>query len=214
MDLATLNPYSPGGAIVDPRGRGFYGRDEIFQFVYAAIQSRQRTPIILYGQRRIGKSSILRQIPYHLPSEIYCIYYDLQGKEDMPLDQVLYGLARETARELKILRPEREETNEETFSTEFLHRVIQALDEQPQRLVFLFDEFDVLDERIAGEDVAARRFIGYIGKLIEQHPQVGYIIVVGRKTEELSQEFNSTLLKNSVQHRIGRLSRNYIGICQ
>jgi tetratricopeptide (TPR) repeat protein len=204
-----LNPYSPGGAIADPSGRGFFGRDEIFEFVQSAIQARQRTPIILYGQRRIGKSSILRQIPHHLPPEIHCVYYDLQGKAGMELDQVLFGLAREISREIKISMPEREEAGEETFASGFLARAERALGGRLDRLVILFDEFDVLDEQIAEKNVAGRQFIGYLGQLIGQRPQIGYALVIGRKTEELSPEFNSTLLKNSVQQRIGRLDETH-----
>jgi tetratricopeptide (TPR) repeat protein len=209
VELTPLNPYTAGPAIVDPDGRGFSGREEVFQFVRSAIQARPRTPIILYGQRRIGKSSILRQLPNHLPSDILCIFYDLQGKGGMQLDEVLYGLARVIAQVLKVLPPDRREANESTFSTVFLSRAVLALDNHPERLVLLFDEFDVVDERIAGADVAARRFIGYLYNLISQWPQIGYIIVVGRRTEELSREFNSTVLKNAVQQYIGRFDRNH-----
>ena len=205
--FTTLNPYSPGGAITDPNSTSFIGREDIFAFVRSAIQATIPTPILLYGQRRIGKSSILRQIPYHLSPEKICVYYDLQGKAGMQLDQVIYGLAREIARTLKIPKPEREEATEETFSSEFLSKKIQTLDGQRNKLVLLFDEFDVLDDRLSNKGVAAHRFVNYLGELITQHPQIGYIMVVGRKTEELSQELNSTLLKNSVQMQVGRLDR-------
>ncbi len=209
MQSVALNPYSPGGAITDPSGSGFFGREEIFQFVRSAIEARRRTPIIIYGQRRIGKSSILRQIPYRLSAGICCVYYDLQGKAGLDLDQVLFGLAREISRELDIAKPQREEATEATFATEFLPRALHALDDQPARLVLLFDEFDVLDERIAGEFVAGRKFIDYLATLQTQQPAIGYIIVVGRKTDELSREFNSALLSGSVQERIGRLDRQH-----
>ena len=135
VEQAPKNPYSYGGAIADPSGRGFSGREEIFQFVRSAVLARPRTPIIMYGQRRIGKSSILRQISNHLPPDIHCVFYDLQGKASMQIDQVLYGLAREIAQSLKIPLPEREEANESTFITGFLDRAFLALDNQPEKLV-------------------------------------------------------------------------------
>lgn len=201
------NPYPVGGALSDAAGRGFYGREEVFEFVRSCMMAEQRSPVLLYGQRRIGKSSILRQLPHRLPDEMVCVYYNLQGKASMNIDQVLYGLARDISHVLNIPAPGREETSENAFIDTYLPRAIEALGNHPERLVLLFDEFDVIDERNAGEDAAARRFIGYLYSMIDRYPQIGYIMVVGRKTEELSEEFNYSLLKNSVQMRIGRLGR-------
>lgn len=202
-----LNPYVVGGALGDPTGRGFFGREDIFTFVRSALNAEQRSPIILYGHRRIGKSSVLKQLPRVLPPELITVFFDLQGKASMELDQVLYGLGRAIADRLEIARPTGEETTEETFAKEFLVRAVRAIENCAERLVLLFDEFDVVDERLDDKNVASHRFIGYLGDLISREPRFGYILVVGRKTTELSEEFNSSLLKNSVRKQIGRLSR-------
>ena len=204
--VTPLNPYVVGGALSDPSGRGFYGRKDIFNFVRSSLAVEQRGPILLYGQRRIGKSSILRQLPNHLPSDLVCIYFDLQGKASMELDQVLYGLARSMTERLNIPKPTREEAGEETFHREFFQRALAAVDGEARRLVLLFDEFDVVDEKLVGGNVAARRFIGYLTDLTSAEPELGCILVVGRRTEELSPGFNAALIKNSLQHKIGRLS--------
>lgn len=202
-----LNPYVAGGALGDPGSRSFYGREDVFEFVYGALNAEQRSPILLFGQRRIGKSSVLKQLQHVLSPALTTVYFDLQGKASMTLDLVLYGLARAMADRLSIRRPTREEATEESFPALFLPRAIEALGGLAERLVVLFDEFDVLDEQHAGEDVAARRFIGYLGVFCDRQPKIGIILVVGRKTEELSGEVNSALIKNSLQKRIGRLDR-------
>lgn len=208
INSKPLNPYVAGVPLSNPDGRGFYGREDIFNFVHSALAAEQRSAILLYGQRRIGKSSILRQLPNRLPAEFVCVFFDLQGKGSMELDQVLYGLGRAIADQLKIPRPDRGETTEETFADQFLERVIHALDNHPERLILLFDEFDVVDEKIAGSNVAAHRFMNFLRNLINIEPRIGYILVVGRKTEELSEAFNSSLLKDSVQMRIARLKKD------
>jgi hypothetical protein len=202
MVQSYLNPYVAGGPLSDRGATSFIGREDLFDFVGSNILSRYRTPILLYGHRRIGKTSLLRQIPYHLPEDLICVYYDLQGKGSLQLDQVLYGLGRAIADKLKITRPNREETGEEEFFDQFMGRTIKALGNDPGRLVLLLDEFDVIDERVSGDTVAARRFMGYLSELTAREPRIGYILVVGRKTEELSAEFNSTLLKGCVQKKI------------
>ena len=114
MHTTVLNPFVAGGAIGDPGGQGFFGRAKVFGFVRSALNSVQRSPILLIGQRRIGKSSVLRQLPNHLPPEYCCIYFDLQGKDLMRLDDVLYGLARAISDGVKMGRPDRAQATELT----------------------------------------------------------------------------------------------------
>ncbi len=210
MGSTALNPFVVGSAISDSAGHGFFGREKIFSFVLSALNSVHRPPILLLGQRRIGKSSVLRQLPAHLPTEYHCIYFDLQGKGQMNLEGVLFGLAREIATSLKITKPDREQATEATFD-QFLQRAFAALDGHLERLVLLFDEFDVVDENASKRnDVAVNRFIPWLADLIARYPQVGYIFVVGRKTEELSGNLNGILLKDSVQRPIGRLEKQEV----
>src|SRR5215212_9454893 len=105
MGTAVLNPYVTGGALTDSGGLSFYGRDDIFTFIRSVLQSRRRQPILLYGQRRIGKSSVLRQLPNRLPADLVFVYFDLQGMGGMGLNQVLYGLSRAISDQLGIDRP-------------------------------------------------------------------------------------------------------------
>jgi tetratricopeptide (TPR) repeat protein len=206
-----LNPYAVGGALSDLQSSGFFGREEIFQFVSEALRSKKRFPILLYGQRRIGKSSILQQLPRFLPPDHYCVYYDLQGKGSMDLNQVLYGLGRAVTERLGLSKPTREQTTEEMFASEFLRPILARLDGDARRLVLLFDEFDVVDEKTATNQIAASRFIPYLNELFNLEPGIGYIMVVGRKTEELSPELNAALLKDAVQKLIGLLTAEQSG---
>jgi tetratricopeptide (TPR) repeat protein len=125
------------------------------------------------------------------------------------LNEVLFGLGRAIADALNISRPQEEEATDEMFP-QFLKRAIAALDSQPERLVLLFDEFDVIDQQFAGPQIAARRFVPYLADLISREPRIGYILVVGRKTEELSEGFFGAILKGSLQKRIGRLEREQV----
>ena len=127
MVSTVLNPFVVGGAISDPAGRGFSGREDIFSFVRSSLLVTRRAPILLFSQRRIGKSSILKQLPRHLPPDFACVYFDLQGKANMMLDQVLYGMGRAIADQVSIPRPEREEANEDRFRfSSWLRRLSRA----------------------------------------------------------------------------------------
>jgi len=199
-----LNPYSVGGSLNDPQGVGFFGREDVLEFVASSLQTARRPPIVLYGQRRIGKSSVLRQLPRHLPPGTVCVYFDLQGQAALSLDAVLYGLAREIAGPCGLPRPVREDISSETFIA-YLNRACAQLG-SPRRLVLMFDEFDVIDVGV-NTNIAASSFLGYLAALIERAPDVGIVIVAGRKVAELSETFTGAILRNAVHHRLVRLTR-------
>jgi hypothetical protein len=200
-----LNPFTAGGALSSAAGRGFFGRNAIFTFVRDALDSAQRVPILLLGQRRIGKSSILRQLPRHLGEEAVCVYFDLQGKANQTLDQVLYGLARAIADAVGIPAPSREESAEEAFVSVFLARAFERL-RLPRRLVLLLDEFDVVDPQ---PDLASTRFVPYLGEQLTSG-QIGLVLVMGRRAETMSEVARAAILKECLQHRIGRLSEREV----
>ncbi|MEM9542141.1 MAG: ATP-binding protein, partial [Cyanobacteria bacterium P01_E01_bin.42] len=94
MNTGTVqrNPYIVGSAISDPKY--FFGRQKLFQFVEENLEKGEKV-ILLHGQRRIGKSSVLLQIPNFVRSDRFVfIPFDLQDKGYLHLSQVLYRLAR------------------------------------------------------------------------------------------------------------------------
>ena len=75
QDLQT-NPYVAGPAVFGPN---FFGRNQIFQKIQEALVTSRQRLVVLYGQRRIGKSSILKELPQHLPSDCFTtVNFDLQ----------------------------------------------------------------------------------------------------------------------------------------
>ena len=93
--MAGTNPYIVGSPIGQPLG--FFGRANIFEAIEEDLIGTDRHPIVLYGQRRIGKTSILRQLQRRLASQQYLpVYFDLMTRAYHPLDQVLFELADPT----------------------------------------------------------------------------------------------------------------------
>ena len=213
MAEVPRNPYITGGPLGDPTGVGFYGRRDIYDFVQESLNSVQRNPILLHGQRRIGKTSILRQMPNYLPDDLVIVYFDLQGKALKPLDEVLFMLARKIRQHAAIkehlIQVRAEEAAEHTFATDFLPRVFDVLERDKYRLLLLFDEMDVIDlEQIKDHpEIAAYTFREYMRTLMDVEQQVGYIFVVGRDPKDLDEAFIGQLFRGAVQKRIGHLSQ-------
>ena len=60
-----VNPYIAGSPVTGTEM--FYGRQDVFAFVQRNLIGRHRdTPVVLYGQRRTGKTSVLYQLHRHL----------------------------------------------------------------------------------------------------------------------------------------------------
>jgi hypothetical protein len=66
------NPYITGEPIHDPQR--FYGRDPIIQNILDGIHNNS---FIIYGERRIGKTSLLLQLEHHLNTNQDAKYYFL-----------------------------------------------------------------------------------------------------------------------------------------
>ena len=71
------NPYTPGNPL-ELRDPLFVGRDDVVQKLGQALQKRYRPTFLLMGERRMGKSSILKQLPVLLGPRYLPVFYDLQ----------------------------------------------------------------------------------------------------------------------------------------
>ena len=79
-----LNPYIAGNPVGD--SPAFVGRDDVVRDVLRVLRRPQDNAIVLYGQRRIGKTSILQHLRVQLPEEgpYRPVYFDLQYKAAGP----------------------------------------------------------------------------------------------------------------------------------
>ncbi|MBD2778562.1 ABC transporter substrate-binding protein [Iningainema tapete] len=188
------NPYIIGRPIVEREL--FFGRESLFGFIEDNLRQNVKF-ILLHGQRRIGKSSVLRQIPNFFSGqefqEFVFINFDLQDKASFSLGQVLHSLYTDIFHHLveeykliadvRLTRPLEEEleTNPDIFSQTFLIQVYQELGDK--KLVLLLDEFDVLsgDRPSSAED----HFFPYLQMLIERHEKLFIITVAGRNLGDL-----------------------------
>jgi tetratricopeptide (TPR) repeat protein len=190
---AGRNPYVAGKALGSDRG--FFGRDDILRLVQEVFSSDNQSSIVLSGQRRIGKTSILLQLQRRLPRDRFCaVYFDLMDRAEEPLAVVLTRISLALAAESGTKIPDIACDDEgATFQNQFLSQLYAALGPK-RRPVLLLDEFDVLDsaaQRRLDSRSAALRFFPYLRRLMEQDDRLGFVFVVGRKPDELSIQFKA-----------------------
>lgn len=204
MTTIPHNPYITGNPVGN--SYAFVGRHDILCEVLRVLRRPRDNAVVLYGQRRIGKTSILQHLAAQLPLEgPYCpVYFDLMDRATQPLDRVLQDLARAVAHVLHLPAIDLGPDPEAVFHEKWLPAVLDGL---PQRfsLVLLLDEFDVLTDPQAWH--AASSFFPYLRRLLASDPQrLQFVFVIGRKVEDLS-TIALSLFKGTSAYRISRLNR-------
>ncbi len=188
MIASRKNPYIIGRPVSE--AERFFDRENLFRFLSDSLAQRAQV-ILLHGQRRIGKSSVLAQIPAQLAEEPYqFVVLSLEGKSQKPLAKVLHDLARDISEDLDVpvaVPTEAALTAQpEDFTDCFLVAVQQQIQRQgmPDReLVLLFDEFDTLGNY--RPDAAATHLFPYLSEAIARHKFLHIIPVIGRRLEDL-----------------------------
>jgi tetratricopeptide (TPR) repeat protein len=188
------NPYIAGAPL---RGeRGFYGRQDTLQWVRRELRNPATNALVLFGQRRIGKTTLLLQLQQTLPADQFApVYFDLQDQATRSLSSVLADLA-DTMAEQAGLEPPDPETFDDRgrhFSTHFLPQLYAAIGQR--RPVLLMDEFDVLDQAAEAElpeTAAARSLFPFLRRLMLEESRLAFVFVVGRRAEDLTLDFSAT----------------------
>ncbi len=184
------NPYIAGNPVGGESA--FIGRADVLRDVLRVLKSEHENGMVLYGQRRIGKTSVLQELAAVLPKHgnFAPVYFDLQDKAALSLDQVLTELSHRVLYTLDI--PALDIPKEDfsaAFQNIFLPHVLSHLPEQTA-LVLLFDEFDVLDN--PGNKQAGAAFFPYLRDLMAKDvKRLQFVFVIGRRPEDLSSVYLS-----------------------
>ncbi|MBM3126930.1 MAG: hypothetical protein FJZ87_17985, partial [Chloroflexi bacterium] len=207
-----VNPYIAGAPVVE--ARMFFGREDIFQWIENSIAGRYADHIlVVHGQRRVGKTSVLKQLGNRLPKRYIPVFFDLQGRTHTTLDHFLWWLARETVRVLKqersieVRAPEKDDfaKDPEYFENAFLPGLGPAIGDNS--LLYTFDEFDNLEESDVKEELA-RPLTDYLRRLMGRG-EMNFIFSIGssgRKLENMQAAYTE-FFKTALYKKISFLSK-------
>lgn len=200
-ELQSKNPYTAGNPVGNQSS--FIGREDILKRVLTMLRNPNDSALILYGQRRIGKTSFLQFLQTRLPQEgnFLPVYFDLEFRTREPLDSLLKNLASAIAEKLDLRLPDFSTVDvEQFFRSEWLPQVLHQLP-QGQKLVILLDEFDVMDSKDA-----AQAFFPYLRELFDlNRERLRFLIVLGRNFEDLTSSWTQAVLRGSEREKIGLL---------
>ncbi|GAB4426495.1 MAG: hypothetical protein Kow0031_06270 [Anaerolineae bacterium] len=198
---AANNPYIIDGPILDDAV--FFGRSHLTEIISDVLRYPAHTSVIVFGQRKMGKSSLLRHLERAMRPPFFPVYYDLSGKAMDSVSQVLLEMATAAARNAHIQPPNPAdfEHNPDAFHTQFLPALYQALGHQMQP-TFLLDEFDAINipETELPEDAAVRNLDTYLYKLLTTQSHTDFVFAAGRRMNELSAVQSSGYQANLTQY--------------
>ncbi|MDM3858473.1 MAG: ABC transporter substrate-binding protein [Aphanizomenon gracile PMC644.10] len=177
------NPYIIGRPIDQQL---FFGRERLFSSIQDDIH-HNRHIILLYGQRRIGKTSVIRNIPdgFNDLHEFVYVTFNLEHYSQKSLSEILADLAQEILNDLSldnenIKLPEITELElaPGVFSHEFLQQVYKLLENK--NLVLVLDEFDALMNSHDSE--LLERFYQYLSSLVKINKKLFLILLIEQKS--------------------------------
>lgn len=213
ITLSMNNPYIAGAPL--RAGKAFFGRQDILQWAMQELRNPASNALVLFGQRRIGKTSLLLQLQGGLPREAFLpVYFDLQDQAKRPLNQMLLDLV-DTITEragVELPKPVAPDERGVWFRRLFLPEFYKQFGEA-RRLVFLFDEFDVLDQAAQANlppNAAANAFFEFLRRLMGEDPRPAFVFVVGRRAEDMNIDFTATF-KSSLVREVWTLDADSAG---
>lgn len=200
------NPYIIGVPLTEQE-EIFTGRADIGTRIEQLILDHRRPPLLLYGQRRMGKTSLLNNLGRLLPSNIIPMFVDLQGPVSSASDSAgfLYNIARgmtnsakrQSALTLPSLNRETLQDDPFTRFDEWLDKVEQKLEQNTALLAL--DEFEALDKAIRTKRFDEEDILGMLRHLIQHRPRFK-VMLAGSHTIEEFQRWASYLINVQVVH--------------
>ncbi len=186
-----VNPYLSGAP--QREERAFFGRRDTLDWAAQALRDPGVSALFLFGQRCIGKTSLLLRLERILPGDAFLpVYFDLQGQVARPLKQVLAGLAGALAGRAGLQPPGSNlfdgDQQGDFFRHTFLPRFCAVALGENRRLVFLLDEFEALDEADdmkLPETAAGKALFPFLREVGAGDSRTAFVFAAGRQARNL-----------------------------
>ncbi len=204
------SPYIIGVPLTEKQAI-FIGRQDVSSRIEQLLLDRRQPPLLLYGQRRVGKTSLLNNLGRLLPSSIVPLFVDLQGPASRAQDEAgfLYNVARSMVQSAKRQRGvslpplSREQLHDDPFTRfdEWLDEVEAALG--GHLALLMLDEFEALERVLARQRFDEEIVLGMLRHLIQHRPKFKVLLSGSHTLAEFSR-WSSYLINVQVVH-IGTL---------
>lgn len=203
------NPYSTGV----PKPDMCYGREENLKFLKENLTRRNAgTFLILHGERRSGKTTLLFQLAKTPILEPHIsLLIDMQNEaHDFRENRFFYNIAYYiqavlAARGIRVPLSQREEF--EKHANFSLDRFLDVVEEnlKDRMLVVLIDEFEVLETLVKKERLAPEVF-DYLRSMVQSRQNITFLLAGVHTIQKLTSGYWSPFFNIAHQYRLSKLT--------
>jgi hypothetical protein len=209
IDKPVNNPYVIGDPVM---GNLFIGREDIIrQLEELWLRGIQLQSVVIYGHRRMGKTSILLNAANSLDNQVKVVYVNLLKLGDVTqgVGEVLMAISDKISQVLNIEPPNDDgllKLPERTFNRYF-ERVIKNLS---GGLIIAIDEFEKVEDLIKAGKISPD-FMGFLRGLVQANSQVAFAFAGLHTLDEMTADYFQPFFASVLPIRVGFLSRGATG---
>jgi GTPase SAR1 family protein len=215
------SPYVVGVPVIPGRSTSFVGRHDLIDWVEQQLLGSQKVVLVLYGQRRTGKSSLLYQLAEgsvaqslreHPERPIYPVYIDLQRLTDRGTDLFLTSITESIAGALRkrgLACPTPVEADFARAPYRTFNQYLDAVEAilGTGMLVLMLDEFEELEERVSDGKVDKDIFSQFRSQM-QRLNAITFILTGTHRLEELSRDYQSIIFNVALHREVTFLNRS------
>jgi len=187
----------------------FVGRADVSARIESLLQHEDQPPLLLYGQRRMGKTSLLFNLRWMLPGRIMPLVVDLQGPVAQSAGHAAFlynlskGIVQAAARQsLHLTALTRDLLAEDPFTRfdDWLDQVERALVSEGRETILLaLDEFESLDAAMTAGRLGEDAVLGLLRHIIQYRPRFKLIFAGSHTLQEFAR-WSSYLINAETVH--------------
>ena len=211
------NPYvgHSGRPVAPPN---FVGREDIIEQLHKLWQNKgQLPPIILYGHRRMGKTSTLRNLNAEKNPKILLVLIDMQdaGLVDNT-GQLFYQFAYSIHQKALLAglqvgpAPLLDQYNTTGLARLQLNALLEIMDAQMQdrRLILAVDEFEIIQNKIIEGKIEAQ-VLEYLRAINQRFDWLGLIFAGLHELEEMGHDYRSAFFGSAKHLKVSYLNPGF-----
>ncbi|WP_236144426.1 AAA family ATPase [Nostoc sp. CMAA1605] len=205
IDNRVTNSYIVGDPV---RGKLFIGREDVIrQLKELWVMGNQLQSVVLYGHRRMGKTSILLNASQSLGSGIQLAYVNLLRLGDSPqgVGEVLIAISDEISQTVKLPPPNDADLLNLSYRT--FERYLKQVEAQLETgLIIALDEFEKIEELIEAGKIPPD-FMGYLRGLVQMSSKVAFAFAGLHTLEEMTADYFQPFFASVIPIHIKFLER-------
>ena len=193
----------------------FFGREPLLASIEENLHAAHRNHMVLIGQRRMGKTSLLKRLQSRLSDAYLPVYVDGQSLAlDPGMASFFVNLGTEIAfamedRGFEIDPPDPdalEDAPAAAFEHRFLARVRAVIGSPARHILILLDEFEELESAVRRGVLDASIF-GFLRHMMQHVEGLSVIFCGTHRLEELAADYWNVLFNTCLYQYVGFLER-------